>query len=69
MKKDNTIENAGSNRKVHALLSALTVLIGVALLIYMVTVEDEPGAVPLLLIVVGSGWYFITRARFRSHEK
>jgi len=69
MKNDNTIENAGSNRKVHALLSALTVLIGVALLIYMVTVEDEPGALPLLLIVVGSGWYLITRNRFRSREK
>jgi hypothetical protein len=54
---------------VHALLFALTVLIGVALLIYMVTVEDEPGALPLLLIVVGSGWYLITRERFRSREK
>jgi hypothetical protein len=69
MNKDKTIGNAGSNRRVHALLSALTVLIGVALLIYMVTVEDEPGALPLLLIVVGSGWYFVTRNRFRSHEK
>jgi len=69
MKNDNTIENAGSNQKVHALLSALTVFIGVALLIYMVTVENEPGAIPLLLIVVGSGWYLITRNRFRSREK
>ena len=69
MKNNNWIENAGSNRKVHALLSVLTILIGVALLIYMVTVEDEPGAVPLLLIVVGSGWYLVTRNRFRSREK
>jgi hypothetical protein len=69
MKNPNTIENAGSNRKVHALMSVLTVLLGVALLIYMVTVEDEPGAIPLLLIVVGSGWYLITRERFRSREK
>lgn len=69
MKNDDTIKKTGSNQKAHARLSALTVLIGVALLIYMITVEDEPGALPLLLIVVGSGWYFITRNRFRSHEK
>jgi hypothetical protein len=69
MTKDNTAENAGTRRKLHAVLSALTVALGVLLLIYMVVVEDEPGAVPLLLIVLGGGWYLTTRAKFRSQEK
>ena len=55
--------------RVHTLLSALTILLGAVLLIYMVTVESEPGAIPLLLIVVGTGWYFITRARARSQHE
>jgi len=36
--------------------SLLTILIGTLLLIYMVTVENEPGGIPLLLIFVGAGW-------------
>ena len=46
---------------------SITVLaIGLTLLIYMVTVESEPGAIPLLMILVGAGGYFLTRARLRS---
>lgn len=68
MTKDGTIESTGRNRKVHAVLSALTVAVGILLLIYMITVEDEPGALPLLLVVLGSGWYFINRARSRAQD-
>lgn len=45
----------------HKLLSLLTLSVGVLLLIYMISVEDEPGAIPLLLIIIGTGWYFISR--------
>ncbi len=55
--------------KVHAILSTLIIVIGVVLMIYMIFVEDEPGGIPLLLIVFGMGWYFITRVRIRSHHK
>jgi hypothetical protein len=48
---------------VHTLISLITVVLGVALLIYMISVESEPGAIPLLLIVGGTGWYFISRTR------
>jgi hypothetical protein len=65
MNNDRPIE-AGSNRKVQLVASALTVVLGVILLVYMVTVEDEPGAIPLLLILVGGGWYLTTRSRIRS---
>ena len=55
--------------KVHTMLSGLIMGIGVLLMIYMITVEDEPGGVPLLLIVLGMGWYVVTRVRMRSHRK
>jgi hypothetical protein len=43
------------------MLSVLTILVGTALLIYMITVEDEPGALPLILILIGIVWYIINR--------
>lgn len=54
--------------KIHRLLSMITTAIGVILLPYMIFVEDEPGALPLLLIVIGTGWYFISRSRIRSQH-
>ena len=50
----------------HTLTSLITVGLGVVLLIYMISVESEPGAIPLLLMVGGTGWYFITRFRSQS---
>lgn len=56
-------------KDVQAVLSALTVVLGVALLVYMVTVESEPGAIPLLLIAAGTGWFLVIRRRARAHSK
>lgn len=55
--------------KVQKTLSILTIVIGVILMIMMIVVEDEPGAIPLGLIVGGGAWYFITRARARSSRE
>lgn len=52
--------------KMHKLLALLTIFIGLALVTFMVVVEDEPGALPLALTVIGTGWYFVTRSRIRS---
>lgn len=65
---DKSIEDGDRNRKAHAVLAALTVALGVVLLAYMVVVESEPGAIPLLLIVLGSAWYVVTRRRARSRR-
>lgn len=54
------------NRTGQALASLITIVLGVVLLTYMVAVEGELGAIPLLLIAGGTGWYFITRARSQS---
>lgn len=52
--------------KVQSLLSVLITVIGIVLLTFMIIVESEPGAIPLLLIALGTGCYFITRFRIRS---
>ena len=63
------IQNTIEKLKRHTLISVITIAIGVVLMIYMIFVEDEPGGIPLLLIVFGIGGYFVTRVRIRSHQK
>lgn len=50
-------------------LSILTLAIGLVLMVGKIYADSEPGAIPLLLVVVGLGWYFITRVRTQSHHK
>lgn len=52
--------------KLQKISSIVIIMLGISLLSYMVVVEDEPGAIPLLMIVTGTGWYFITRTRIKS---
>lgn len=47
-------------------IGAVILMIGSVLLAYMVVVESEPGAIPLLLVAVGATWYFIAWRRQRS---
>ncbi|MEX0721277.1 MAG: hypothetical protein WD059_11455 [Balneolaceae bacterium] len=61
--------NNSKKLKMHKLISILITLIGIALMTFMVIVEDEPDAIPLLLIVLGTGWYFITRYRIPSQHR
>jgi len=63
------IQNTIEKLKRHTLISVITIAIGVVLMIYMIFVENEPGGIPLLLIVFGIGGYFVTRVRIRSHQK
>jgi hypothetical protein len=69
MSTDNTIQDASKKLKVHTLLSVLTIVTGVVLMIFKIYADSEPGAIPLLLIVLGIGWYLVTRARIRSHHR
>lgn len=55
--------------KTNKILSGLTMFIGIILLIYMVTVEDEPGALPLFLILSGTVWSFITQYQIKKNFK
>ena len=53
----------------YTLLSKLIMVVGFLLLVFMIYTEDEPGAIPLFLVLVGTGWYFITRFRMRSQRQ
>lgn len=55
--------------KFQSIFSIITMTIGFILLILMITVEDEPGAVPLFLIVSGAAWYGWVRHRARSQNE
>jgi hypothetical protein len=55
--------------KVQKTLSALTVAVGLVLMSGKVYVDSEPGAIPLLLVVLGTGWYLLARFRARSHRR
>ena len=57
------MKNAGRNSRVLPALPILTIALGVLLLVYMIVVEDEPGAIPLGLIVFGVAWLVTTRVR------
>jgi len=57
-----------SKQKWGKILSLLTISLGVVLMVYMITVEDEPGAVPLFLIIGGTVWFIINRHRIKKQQ-
>ena len=44
-------------------------LIGIVLMIFMIKYEDEPGAIPLILILVGLVGIYMTQARIKQTIK
>ena len=55
--------------KVQKILSVLTVATGLGLMATKIYADSEPGAIPILLVLLGTGWYFVTRARTRSPRR
>lgn len=64
-----TDKTSPSIAKKHTLIAGSSIAVGAVLMTYMVLVESEPGAIPLLLIVVGIGWYVAGRVRTRPGRK
>jgi len=60
--------NSIKKLKLHKILSSLITSTEILLLIYMITVESEPGAISLLLIAGGSAWYLHLIFRSRPHQ-
>ena len=56
--------------KLSRIFSILIILIGVLLMVYMIKAEDEPGALPLLLIILGTTWFvlILVRKKKRKHQ-
>lgn len=65
MSAGGTAREARRPGRVRTVLAALPLVVGLVLLAYMVSVEGEPGALPLLLILVGAGGLLAARARSR----
>jgi hypothetical protein len=53
---------------IHTVLATLVVAVALALLIYMITVEGELGALPPMLLALGIGWLAIARLRMRPRH-
>ena len=51
------------------ILSISVLSIGFILLAFMIKFEDEPGALPLFLILAGTVWFFITRHQINKASK
>ncbi len=55
--------------KVHKILTAITIAIGLVLMSGKIYADSEPGAIPILLVVIGTGWYLLARARAGSPRR
>lgn len=56
-------------QKNNRILSTLTIVIGLILMIYMIKVEDEPGALPLFLVLSGIIWFLINHYQIRKQVR
>ena len=54
--------------KVHSRIALCVLAAGIGLMGYMVTVEGEPGALPLLLVLAGVAGYVISRYRLGKYR-
>lgn len=56
-------------QKIIQIISVLVCILGIGLLSYMITVESEPGALPLLMVIVGAIGILLTRNKQQSLKK
>ncbi len=52
--------------KIQRVISIVIILLGLVLLAFMVIVEDEPGALPLFLIITGTTWLLFIQKKIRK---
>jgi uncharacterized protein (TIGR03382 family) len=51
------------SRTMQMRIAATVAILGFAMMLGMMYLESEPGAIPLALIVVGVGWWLFARRR------
>ncbi len=52
--------------RLHRRAAVLLTVIGLVLMVRQMYFDNEPGAIPLLLLLSGAVWFSVTRARIRS---
>jgi len=55
--------------KIYTALSILILLFGVVSLVYMIKVEDEPGALPLFLIILGTLSLIVNQVKIKKQMR
>ena len=55
--------------KVRKVLSALIVAVRFVLVAGKIYADSEPRAIPMLLVVLGTGWHLVARARARLRRR
>jgi c-di-AMP phosphodiesterase-like protein len=58
-----------SKLRIYSAVSILIILIGIMLICYMIIVEDELGAVPLLIVTTGTIWFIYTQTQLNKNKK
>ena len=53
----------------HKIISLLAIAVGLILMAGKIYADGEPGLIPWLLVVVGTGWYFFTRGKTRAPDQ
>ena len=52
--------------RISQIIAYIMLFLGIALLIFMIKVEDEPGALPLILILLSTIWLFVLRYKSKK---
>ncbi len=52
--------------KYYRMISVSILLLGVVLMIYMINVESEPGALPLILILAGIVGFIVSQLKLKK---
>lgn len=55
--------------KLNRMLSLLLIFLGIALIVCMITMEGELGALPLFLTLIGIVWFLITYYRIKKYQQ
>lgn len=52
--------------KAQVAIAALVAIVGIILMVAKIYWDSEPGAIPLALVLLGTGWFSFARVRIRS---
>ena len=61
-------QSTSLSNKTQLILSTTILVLGLILLVFMITVESEPGALPLALVLGGVIWKLILNRKIKSSK-
>ncbi len=63
-----TIEQTSKRLKLHQIISILMIVVGGVWTWTAISVDAE-STIPIWILIIGIGWYFVTRIRIWWHHK